>query len=90
MTPQQVKKLDLDASNLTAYSYTEGRVGYLQINCNRVTDENVRKALLFAMDRKAMDDAPSNLTNTTAFRIPSCQPTASSTQKTAWKNTSRM
>ena len=35
----------------------EGRVGYLQINCNRVTDENVRKALLFAMDRKAMDDA---------------------------------
>ena len=57
MTPQQVKKLDLDASNLTAYSYTEGRVGYLQINCNRVTDENVRKALLFAMDRKAMDDA---------------------------------
>ena len=57
MTPQQVKKLDLDANNLTAYSYSEGRVGYLQFNCNRVTDENVRKALLFAMDKKAMDDA---------------------------------
>ena len=52
-----MKKLDLDANNLTAYSYSEGRVGYLQFNCNRVTDENVRKALLFAMDKKAMDDA---------------------------------
>ena len=39
MTPQQVKKLDLDASNLSTYSYSEGRVGYLEINCNRVTDE---------------------------------------------------
>ena len=57
LTPQQVKKLDLDANNLTAYSYSEGRIGYLQFNCNRVTDENVRKALLFAMDKKAMDDA---------------------------------
>lgn len=47
----------MDANNLTAYSYSEGRVGYLQFNCNRVTDENVRKALLFAMDKKAMDDA---------------------------------
>lgn len=57
MTPQQVKKLDLAASNLSTYSYTEGRVGYLEINCNRVTDENVRKALLFAMDRTAMNNA---------------------------------
>ena len=57
MTPQQVKKLDLDANKLTGAAYSEGLVGYLQFNCNRVTDENVRKALLFAMDKKAMDDA---------------------------------
>lgn len=57
MTPQQVSKLDLEASNLSTYSYSEGRVGYLQFNCNRVTDENVRKAVLYALNRKNIDDA---------------------------------
>lgn len=56
-TPQEVSKLDLDASNLQTFSYSEGRVGYLMFNCNKVTDENVRKALLYALDKKPMNDA---------------------------------
>lgn len=56
-TPQEVSKLDLDASNLQTFSYSEGRVGYLMFNCNKVPDENVRKALLYALDKKPMNDA---------------------------------
>lgn len=56
-TPQEVSKLDLDASNLQTFSYSEGRIGYLMFNCNKVTDENVRKALLYALDKKPMNDA---------------------------------
>lgn len=57
MTPQQVDTLDMEASNLTAYSYSEGRVGYMMFNCNKVADENVRKALLFALDKGPMNSA---------------------------------
>lgn len=56
-TPTEVQKLDMEASNLTAYSYTEGRVGYMMINCNRVTDQKVRQAIFYALDKKAMNDA---------------------------------
>lgn len=56
-TPQEVSKLDLDASNLQTFSYSEGRIGYMMFNCNKVPDENVRKALLYALDKKPMNDA---------------------------------
>lgn len=56
-TPSEVQKLDMDKNNLTAYSYTEGRVGYMMINCNRVTDQKVRQAIFYALDKKAMNDA---------------------------------
>lgn len=56
-TPSDVAQLQLDANNLTTYPYSEGRVGYLMINANRVKDEKVRQALLFALDRKSMNDA---------------------------------
>ena len=56
-TPSEVEKLDMDQNNLTAYTYTEGRVGYMMINCNRVPDQKVRQAIFYALDKKAMNDA---------------------------------
>ncbi|WP_312441162.1 ABC transporter substrate-binding protein [Lacrimispora sp.] len=56
-TPAQVAQMNLEAANLTVYPYQEGRVGYMMINANRVKDENLRKAILYAMDKKAIADA---------------------------------
>lgn len=55
--PSAVEKLDLEANNLTAYSYSEGRIGYMMINCNQVTDQTVREAILYALDKAEMSDA---------------------------------
>lgn len=57
VTPTEAQRIDLEACNLSSYSYTEGRVGYMMINCNRVTDEKVRKAILYALDKQTMNDA---------------------------------
>lgn len=57
VTPEQAQKLDFDANNLTAYSYTEGRIGYMMINCNRVTDQKVRQAILFALNKDEINKA---------------------------------
>ena len=57
VTPTEAQRIDLEACNLASYSYTEGRIGYMMINCNRVPDENVRKAILYALDKKTMNDA---------------------------------
>lgn len=56
-TPAQVEQMDLEAANLTVYPYQEGRVAYMMINANRVQDENLRKAILYALDKKAIADA---------------------------------
>lgn len=56
-TPAEIKKLDLEASHLKTYSYSEGRIGYLMMNCNRITEEKVRQAILYALDRTAMNHA---------------------------------
>lgn len=56
-TPAQVGQMDLETANLTVYPYQEGRVAYLMINANRVPDENLRKAILYALDKKAIADA---------------------------------
>jgi len=55
--PGSVKKIDLAANNLEAYSYSEGRIGYLMINCGRITNKNVRKALFFALNKDEMNTA---------------------------------
>lgn len=56
-TPAQVAQMNLDAANLTVYPYQEGRVAYMMINANRIKDEKLRKAILYALDKKAIADA---------------------------------
>lgn len=56
-TPAQVAQMNLEAANLTVYPYQEGRVGYMMINANRIKDENFRKAIFYALDKKAIADA---------------------------------
>ncbi len=56
-TPAQVAQMDLDSANLTVYPYQEGRVGYMMINAARVQNEDLRKAILYALDKKAIADA---------------------------------
>ena len=56
-TPTQVEQMDLKSNNLTVHPYQEGRVGYLMMNSKRMTDENLRKAVLYAIDKKAIADA---------------------------------
>lgn len=56
-TPTQVEQMSLEANNLEVHPYQEGRVAYMMINQNRVKDENLRKAILFALDKKAIADA---------------------------------
>ena len=55
--PSEVNKIDLEANNLTTYSYSEGRVGYVMINAKNVPDVNVRKAILFALNKDEMNIA---------------------------------
>lgn len=56
-SPAQVAQMNLEAANLTVYPYQEGRVAYLMINAGRIKDENLRKAILYALDKKAIADA---------------------------------
>ncbi len=56
-TPTEIQQMSIEANGLTVTPYGEGRVAYLAINCKRVTDENVRKAILFSFDKKAIADA---------------------------------
>lgn len=53
--PSEVQKIDLEANNLETYSYSEGRVGYLMINAKNVPDQNVRKAILYALNKSDMN-----------------------------------
>jgi len=56
-TPAQVAQMNLESANLTVYPYQEGRVGYMMINAARVQNEDLRKAILYALDKKAIADA---------------------------------
>lgn len=56
-TPAQVEQMNLEANNLTVIPYQEGRVGYMMVNAKRVPDENLRKAIFYALDKKAIADA---------------------------------
>jgi len=56
-TPAQVAQMNLDSANLTVYPYQEGRVAYMMINAARIQNEDLRKAILYALDKKAIADA---------------------------------
>lgn len=56
-TPAQIEQLNPEANNLTVTPYTENRVSYFCFNARRVTDENLRKALFYSLDKKAIADA---------------------------------
>lgn len=56
-SPAEVGQMNLEAANLTVYPYQEGRVAYMMINANRMKDENFRKAIFYALDKKAIADA---------------------------------
>ncbi len=56
-TPSEVQQMKIEENNLKTVAYSEGRVGYLMINANRIKDEKVRQALLFALNRDEMNQA---------------------------------
>lgn len=56
-TPSEVQQMKIEENNLKTIAYSEGRVGYLMINANRIKDEKVRQALLFALNREEMNQA---------------------------------
>lgn len=56
-TPDYIKQMDLEGSNLTAHSYNQGNVAYMAFNCKRVPDQKVRQAVMFALDREQMNTA---------------------------------
>jgi len=56
-SPAAVEKLDLEASHLKAYSYGEGRIGYMMVNANRLSDKKIRQAIFFALNKDEMNQA---------------------------------
>lgn len=56
-TPSEVSQMQLEANELTTHPYSEGRVGYMMINANRVKDQKVRQAILFALNKADMNNA---------------------------------
>lgn len=55
VTPEQID--EVSAAGLDVYPYSEGRVAYLGLNLAKLTDKDVRQALLFALDRNELNDA---------------------------------
>lgn len=56
-TAAQVEQMDIEGNGLTVTPYSENRVAYITFNATRVTDANVRKALFYSLDKKAIADA---------------------------------
>ena len=54
-TPEQVE--ELEGAGLDTYTYPEGRVAYLGLNVGRLTDQKVRQAIFFALNRDDINDA---------------------------------
>lgn len=48
---------ELSASGLDVYTYAEGRVAYLGLNLARLTDQRVRQAIFYALDRDDINTA---------------------------------
>ena len=56
-TANQIQQMDIEGNNLVVTPYDEGRVAFACFNCARVTDERVRKAVLYTFDKAAIADA---------------------------------
>ncbi len=56
-TATQAQQLDTEANGLTITPYSEGRVAYFNFNTKRVDNEDLRKALFYSLDKKAIADA---------------------------------
>lgn len=47
---------ELEAAGLDIYPYAEGRVAYLGLNAAKLTDQKVRQAIFFALNRDDLND----------------------------------
>ena len=56
-TPAQVEQMNIEGNGLKVTPYGEGRVAYVMFNAKRVSDERVRKALLYTFDKHAIAQA---------------------------------
>lgn len=56
-SPSEVTQMDLEGNNLTTYIYSEGRVGYMAINTNQISDQKVRQAIFYALNKTDINDA---------------------------------
>lgn len=56
-TPSEVQQMKIDENNLKTVAYSEGRIGYLMLNANRITDEKVRQAILYALNKDEINQA---------------------------------
>ena len=56
-TAAEAQQMDAQGNGLTITPYSENRVAYFTFNTTRVTDERVRKALFYALDKQAIADA---------------------------------
>lgn len=54
-SPTYVSQIDLEANNLTVQAFNQGRVGYMAMNAKTMTDKNLRKAILFALDKEQLN-----------------------------------
>lgn len=53
-TPAYLQQIDAEANNLTVHAFNQGRVGYLEINAKKITDQKVRQAIFYALNRDEM------------------------------------
>ena len=56
-TPAQVEQMSIEGNGLKVTPYGEGRVAYVMFNAKRVSDERIRKALLYTFDKHAIAQA---------------------------------
>lgn len=54
-SPTYVSQIDLEANNLTVQAFNQGRIGYMAMNAKTMTDKNLRKAILFALDKDQLN-----------------------------------
>ncbi|MBS5479467.1 MAG: ABC transporter substrate-binding protein, partial [Coriobacteriia bacterium] len=53
-TATQVEQMNVEGSGLVVHPYSENRVIYAMFNAQNVTDENIRKAFFFSLDRPTL------------------------------------
>lgn len=54
-SPAYLEQIDLEANNLTLHAFNQGRVGYMQLNCKTLTDQKVRQAIFYALNREELN-----------------------------------